>query len=181
MALVAVFHHTPAPAAIWALQHQKAVIVERPVFTCESDAYELAAVADTSTGRAFWSFQRRHSPLNGFLRMDLPEVKPREYHCILFEEKLPRHQWYAWPDSDRFVKWVRLRPQAGGALEAAAASAGGGACWSLGSMASLALPFSCRILAGDGVQEPKTASPVERAPAWPKRPNCLRHIAGAPP
>lgn len=99
VALVAGYHHTHVPVAEWALAHGKDVIIEKPVFTTTDQAAHLERALSRSRGRLFVGFQRRHSPFNSLLDRDLPADGPRDYHCVVFEEQLPEHHWYRWPNS----------------------------------------------------------------------------------
>lgn len=98
--LAAGYHHTHTPVAVRALESGKDVIVEKPIFTDERQAERLLAASEASTGRLFYGFQRRFSPLNRYLVEDLGSAHlPRDYHCIVFEEELPARHWYRWPVS----------------------------------------------------------------------------------
>ncbi|MCK9896575.1 Gfo/Idh/MocA family protein [Frankia sp. AgB32] len=99
--LIAGYHHTHAPLAVGALRRGAVAVVEKPVVTTAEDLDELTKLVDTG-GRLFACFQRRHSPLNAWLRADLGLDRGREpmlYSAVVFEEPLPARHWYRWPAS----------------------------------------------------------------------------------
>ncbi|MCM3884758.1 oxidoreductase [Frankia sp. R82] len=99
--LIAGFHHTHAPLALAALRRGAVAVVEKPVVTTESDLAELVKHLDAG-GRLFACFQRRHSPMNDWLRADLRLAdagEPMLYSAVVFEEPLPSRHWYRWPAS----------------------------------------------------------------------------------
>ncbi|MEX5710335.1 Gfo/Idh/MocA family oxidoreductase [Parafrankia sp. FMc6] len=99
--LIAGFHHTHAPLAIEALTAGSAAVVEKPVVTDEADLDQLVKLIDDG-GRLFACYQRRHSPMNAWVREDLrlrDGGEPLSYSAVVFEEPLPRRHWYRWPTS----------------------------------------------------------------------------------
>ncbi|CAJ60685.1 MULTISPECIES: Gfo/Idh/MocA family protein [Frankia] len=99
--LIAGYHHTHAPLAHAALRRGSAAVVEKPLVTTEEDLEELAKLIDGG-GRLFACFQRRHSPINAWLRTDLRLGEAREpmlYSAVVYEEPLPARHWYRWPAS----------------------------------------------------------------------------------
>ncbi|EIV93316.1 Gfo/Idh/MocA family oxidoreductase [Frankia sp. QA3] len=99
--LIAGYHHTHAPLAHAALRRGAAAVVEKPVVTTEEDLEELVKLIDGG-GRLFACFQRRHSPMNAWLRADLRLDEAREpmvYSAVVYEEPLPARHWYRWPAS----------------------------------------------------------------------------------
>ncbi|WP_261567625.1 Gfo/Idh/MocA family protein [Frankia gtarii] len=101
VALIAGYHHTHAPLARAALRRGSAAVVEKPVVTTEEDLEELTKLIDGG-GRLFACFQRRHSPMNAWLRDDLRldgTHEPMVYSAVVYEEPLPARHWYRWPAS----------------------------------------------------------------------------------
>lgn len=99
--LIAGYHHTHAPLAIEALAAGSAAVVEKPVVTCEADLDQLVKLIDGG-GRLFACYQRRHSPMNAWVREDLclrDGGEPLIYSAVVFEEPLPHRHWYRWPTS----------------------------------------------------------------------------------
>ncbi len=99
--LIAGYHHTHAPLAVGALRRGAVAVVEKPVVTTRADLDELTKLIDTG-GRLFACYQRRHSPMNAWLRADLGLDRggePMLCSAVVFEEPLPRRHWYRWPAS----------------------------------------------------------------------------------
>lgn len=99
--LIAGFHHTHAPLAICALQHDIYAVVEKPIVVNNSQLTELLAAMENSTGQLFSCFHKRYVPFNKLDVRDLGLVKgdPVSYHCIVYEVPLPKLHWYRWPNS----------------------------------------------------------------------------------
>ncbi|ABD10666.1 putative dehydrogenase [Frankia casuarinae] len=99
--LIAGYHHTHAPLARDALRLGSVAVVEKPVVTTEEDLGRLVKLLHAG-GRLFACFQRRHSPMNAWLRSDLRLAdgnEPLIYSAVVYEEPLPRRHWYRWPSS----------------------------------------------------------------------------------
>ena len=76
-------------------------MIEKPIAVDRNQLQDLLAAMESSTGQIFECFQKRYSPFNAWVRDDLgiePNA-PISYHCIVFEEPLPRLHWYRWPNS----------------------------------------------------------------------------------
>jgi predicted dehydrogenase len=100
--VVASFHHTHADLAVAAMKSgARAVIIEKPIVTTNTDLQELfAAIAEHRTP-VFAAFQRRYSPFNDHLLADLC-VRPGDpVSCFTtaYEVPLPPRHWYRWPNS----------------------------------------------------------------------------------
>lgn len=97
---VATYHHTHADLARAALDAGVPVIVEKPPATTLAavDALERLVL---DGGRLAVAYQRRHSSLLRYARVDLGlgQGQPVSYHAIVFEEPLPGRHWYRWPNS----------------------------------------------------------------------------------
>ena len=99
--LIAGFHHTHAPLAICALQHNIYAVVEKPIVVNADQLTELLAAMENSAGQLFSCFHKRYIPFNKLAIRDLGLVKgdPVSYHCIVYEVPLPNLHWYRWPNS----------------------------------------------------------------------------------
>lgn len=96
------YHHTHADVALIALRAGTAAVVEKPLVTTIEQLDELLDVLSLSNAPPFFAcFQRRYSKFNDYLHSDIGGLtgQPIDYHCIVFEEPLPRHHWYRWPVS----------------------------------------------------------------------------------
>ncbi|MBL6991981.1 MAG: oxidoreductase, partial [Bacteriovoracaceae bacterium] len=99
--LITGFHHTHAPLAIYALQHNSHAVVEKPIVVSGEQLRELITVMENSTGELFSCFHKRYLPFNEFVTQDLGlnTGDPVSYHCIIYEVPLPELHWYLWPNS----------------------------------------------------------------------------------
>jgi predicted dehydrogenase len=101
VSLIAGYHHTHAPLAVWALQRGGYAVSEKPV-AVDSEQLEalLCAVAKSERG-FFGCFHKRYSPLNRLALQDLGQRPgaPIDYHCVVYEVPLPDLHWYLWPNS----------------------------------------------------------------------------------
>jgi predicted dehydrogenase len=98
---IASYHHTHTPLAITALQQDAVAVIEKPTVVSRLQLQDLTAAMNASSGRVFECYQRRYLPFNQMARRDLQvgEGEPVSYHCIVFEERLPKHHWYRWRNS----------------------------------------------------------------------------------
>jgi len=98
---IAGFHHTHAPLASYALRHGSSVMIEKPLATNMEQLDDLVAAMKKGSGKLFACFQKRYSILNEYARQDLGlhNGEPVNYHCIVYEVKLPGLHWYLWPNS----------------------------------------------------------------------------------
>ncbi len=99
--LIAGFHHTHAPLAINALNHNAYAVVEKPIVVDNSQLVELLKAMRNSNGQLFCCFHKRYLPFNKLAvqDMDLYDGRPVSYHCIVYEVPLPKLHWYRWPNS----------------------------------------------------------------------------------
>lgn len=99
--LIAGYHHTHAELAGAALRRGVVAVVEKPLATTLEQLNQFRQVLTSTKGTFYQCLQRRYLPFNEYLYQDL-EVNPGaplHYYCIIFEEQLPRHHWYRWPNS----------------------------------------------------------------------------------
>lgn len=99
--LIAGYHHSHAPLAAAALHSGAAAVVEKPLAVTRRDLDTLLAAVRATGGSLFACFHKRYSSLNRMVREDLGlgDGAAVDYHCIVFEERLPRRHWYRWPAS----------------------------------------------------------------------------------
>ena len=99
--LIAGFHHTHTPLAIYALQRGAYAVVEKPIVVDDVQLAELLTVMQSSTGQLWSCFHKRYLPLNKLAVYDLNINRgdPVSYHCIVYEVPLPELHWYRWPNS----------------------------------------------------------------------------------
>lgn len=98
---VAGFHHTHADIAIHALNKGSIAVVEKPLVVDTVQLKELLHALRKSEGVLYSCFHKRYSRLNNFALEDL-KVKSGDavnYHCVVYEVKLPKLHWYNWPNS----------------------------------------------------------------------------------
>ena len=98
---VAGFHHTHAETAIEAFKRGAKTLIEKPIGTTWEQIEQLRAAVEQYKPQVYAGFNRRHLSFNPMVFEDL-EIKPGDpvnYHCIVFEEPLPRYHWYKWPNS----------------------------------------------------------------------------------
>ena len=98
--LIASFHHTHAPIAIHALTSGAYAVVEKPVVTTYAQLNDLLHIIKKSP-KLFSGYHKRFSIFTQFAIEDIDAKKdtPISYHCIVYEEPLPKHHWYRWPNS----------------------------------------------------------------------------------
>ncbi|MCB9211864.1 MAG: Gfo/Idh/MocA family oxidoreductase [Ignavibacteriales bacterium] len=98
---VAGYHHTHTPIALHALSKNAYAVVEKPIATTRTQLNEILEVLKSTSGNLFACFQKRYLPFNEFvfLDMQLRMGDPINYHCIVYEVKLPERHWYHWPNS----------------------------------------------------------------------------------
>ncbi|MDQ6948751.1 MAG: Gfo/Idh/MocA family oxidoreductase, partial [Actinomycetota bacterium] len=100
--VIAGYHHHHVPLALEAIRRKaRAVIIEKPIATTDSDLQALSEAMEASTVPVFCAFQRRYSPFNHFVRKDLATQpgEPVSYLATVFEVNLPPLHWYTWPNS----------------------------------------------------------------------------------
>lgn len=99
--LIAGYHHTHAPLAVWALRRGGYAVAEKPVAVDGAQLEALLAAVAASERGFFACFHKRYSPLNAFALRDLAQRPgaPIDYHCIVYEVPLPELHWYRWPNS----------------------------------------------------------------------------------
>ncbi len=99
--LIAGYHHTHAPLAIYALKQNAAAVVEKPVVTEEKQLNELLSALKTTEGKLFSAFHKRYSPFNPLIFKDLNANlgEPISYRCTVYETLQPPLYWYRWPNS----------------------------------------------------------------------------------
>ncbi len=98
---VAGYHHTHAQNAIEALKRGAKTMVEKPTCTTWEQLQQFREALERYAPQVYAGFHRRYSNFNPMLAEDL-EIQPGDpvnYHCIVFEEPLPRFHWYGWPNS----------------------------------------------------------------------------------
>jgi len=98
--LIAGFHHTHTPIAIHALEKAAYAVVEKPIVTNYEQLDNLLNIVK-KTPKLFSGYHKRYSIFNQFAFEDIGVKKdiPISYHCIVYEEPLPKHHWYRWPNS----------------------------------------------------------------------------------
>jgi predicted dehydrogenase len=95
------YHHTHAPLAVEALNRGAYAVVEKPLAIDAAQLDELLTAMARSDRGLFACFHRRYSPLNRYALRDLAQ-RPGgaiNYHCIVYEVRLPQLHWYRWPTS----------------------------------------------------------------------------------
>jgi predicted dehydrogenase len=99
--LIAGFHHTHAPLAVSALLRGAYAVSEKPVAVDMPQLTALLEAVSASERGFFACFHKRYSPLNALALHDLgqPPGAPIDYHCIVYEVRLPDLHWYRWPNS----------------------------------------------------------------------------------
>jgi predicted dehydrogenase len=100
--VVASFHHTHAEIAVAAMRlGARAVIIEKPVVTTNTDLEMLFATIAEYKTPVFAAFQRRYSPFNERLLADLSVHPGDPVSCFTtaYEVPLPPRHWYRWPNS----------------------------------------------------------------------------------
>ncbi|MCH2130581.1 MAG: hypothetical protein MK179_15670 [Pirellulaceae bacterium] len=100
--LIAGYHHTHGPLAAHALRQGAWAVVEKPLVTTWQHLEELTEVLRDGPGKGLYGcFHKRYHPFNDLAKQDLgvSPGQPISYHCIVFEEPLPEHHWYRWPNS----------------------------------------------------------------------------------
>lgn len=98
---IAGYHHTHAEIAIQALKQGSWAVVEKPLVTNWQQLHDLKNVFDITGNKYFACFQKRYSPFNRHIWLDL-EIKPGEavhFYTIVYEVPLPQYHWYKWPNS----------------------------------------------------------------------------------
>lgn len=98
---VAGFHHTHCETAIEAFKRGAKTLIEKPIGTTWEQIEQLRAAVQQYKPQVYAGFNRRYLKFNPMVLEDL-EIKPGDpvnYHCIVFEEPLPRYHWYKWPNS----------------------------------------------------------------------------------
>ncbi len=99
--LIAGYHHTHAPLAIYALKQNAVAVVEKPIATEENQLNDLLSAMKTTTGKIFAAFHKRYSPFNYLIFKDLGVNlgEPISYCCTVYETLQPPLYWYRWPNS----------------------------------------------------------------------------------
>jgi predicted dehydrogenase len=95
------YHHTHAPLAVEAMNRGAYAVVEKPLAVDDAQLDALLTAMARSDRGLFACFHRRYSPLNKFALRDLGQ-RPGgaiNYHCIVYEVRLPQLHWYRWPTS----------------------------------------------------------------------------------
>jgi len=95
------YHHTHAPLAVEALNRGAYAVVEKPLAIDDAQLTDLLKAMGKSDRGLFACFHRRYSPLNRYALRDLAQ-RPGgaiNYHCIVYEVRLPLLHWYRWPTS----------------------------------------------------------------------------------
>ena len=98
---VAGYHHTHAATAIEAFKRGAKTLIEKPTVTNREQLELLRAAVNQYKPSVFMGFHRRYMKYNKMIFEDL-EITPGDpinYHCIVFEEPLPKYHWYNWPNS----------------------------------------------------------------------------------
>lgn len=102
VALIAGFHHTHADLSLEALRRGARVLTEKPTATTRDQVDAIDSfLTSTPSAVLHVGFHKRHSPFNDDAKQDLAwsSGEPIDYHCVVFEEKVPPLQWYGWPNS----------------------------------------------------------------------------------
>ncbi len=99
--LIAGFHHTHAPIAAHALEQGAAAMVEKPLATTRQDLQKIISIMKQDKAGLFLAFQRRYTPFNHYLKVDLQidDSSPVSCIAIAYEVPLPKNHWYNWPNS----------------------------------------------------------------------------------
>ena len=98
---VAGYHHTHCETAIEAFRRGAKTLIEKPIVTTMEQLGQLRDAVELYKPQVYAGFNRRYLRFNQMVLEDL-EIKPGDpvnYHCIVFEEPLPRYHWYKWPNS----------------------------------------------------------------------------------
>jgi len=99
--LIASYHHMHASQAIWGLERNMQLAIEKPIATTEADLQKLLETAERCKGKIYTGFHKRYLPFNDLIHRDLGIKRgdPFSYHSIVYEVALPELHWYRWPNS----------------------------------------------------------------------------------